>query len=134
MALCIVLTMLPMTALAKTADTDSGGSLDTRTTTATLAKLDSEAPAQTMEPGVHLGAGGSITTFAGRGTVSIPTMAPGAPGNELSLAGAQAATVPQSVYALNNLALPIPGEVLQIEGGVLKDGVPVVDLGDYDAL
>lgn len=133
MALCIVLTMLPMTALAKTADTDSGGSLDTRTTTATLAKLDSEAPAQTMEPGVHLGAGGSITTFAGRGTVSIPTMAPGAPGNELSLAGAQAATVPQSVYALNNLALPIPGEVLQIEGGVLKDGVPVFDLGDYDA-
>lgn len=133
MALCIVLTMLPMTAFAETSDKGSGGSLDTSPTIATLAKLDSEAPAQTMDSGTHLGAGGSITVLAGMDTdIPMRAMEPGAPGNELSLAGAQATTVSQSVYNINDLALPIPDDVLQIEDGDLKDGVPVFNLGDYD--
>ena len=103
MALCIVLTMLPMTAFAETSDKGSGGSLDTSPTIATLAKLDSEAPAQTMDSGTHLGAGGSITVLAGMDTdIPMRAMEPGAPGNELSLAGAQATTVSQSVYDIND--------------------------------
>jgi hypothetical protein len=106
MVVCMVLTMMPMAAFAETSDKGFV---------------------------VPLGASGAMTAFAGLDTgVPMRTMALSTSGNEPSLSGAGATTVPQSVYALNNLALPIPGDVLQIEGGVLKDGVPVFDLGDYD--
>ncbi len=106
MVVCMVLTMMPMTAFAETSDKGFV---------------------------VPLGASGAMTAFAGLDTgVPMRTMALSTSGNEPSLSGSGATTVPQSVYALNNLALPIPGDVLQIEGGVLKDGVPVFDLGDYD--
>ena len=57
---------------------------------------------------------------------------PGTSEDELNLPSTQAATVAESVYAANNPILPIPGDVLQIAGGELKDGVLVFDLEDYD--
>lgn len=38
----------------------------------------------------------------------------------------------ETLYAANKSVLPIPGDVLEIAGSELKDGVPVFDLGDYD--
>ncbi|HBN84372.1 MAG TPA: hypothetical protein DDZ89_11060, partial [Clostridiales bacterium] len=38
----------------------------------------------------------------------------------------------ESVYIADNSALPIHDDILEIQGGELKDGVLVIDLGDYD--
>ena len=106
MAVCMVLTMLPITAFAETGARD---------------------------PGTPLGASGIITAFSELDTeVSEQTVQTGTPEDELNLPSALADTVAESVYAINNSALPIPGDVLQMESGVLKDGVLVFDLGDYD--
>ncbi|HBG22270.1 MAG TPA: hypothetical protein DDW83_03320, partial [Peptococcaceae bacterium] len=67
-----------------------------------LAGLDNEATAQTVETGTS--------------------------GYELNLQSTQAATATTG----SAITLPIPGDVLQIEGGELKDGVLVFNLGDYD--
>lgn len=89
MAVCIVITMLPMKAFAE---------------------LDTGVPAQTLEIGT--------------------------PEDELSLSGTQAVTsTTGSAIAVTTgsaITMPIPGDVLQLEGGELKDGVLVFDLGDYD--